>query len=534
MRRRTIEPESLADAYGGMRADYIAAKTSRFRRRRTGVSASGSGADYHYRSESDYLRIMEQARDMDRNDAVIGQLVDRAVGNTVQEGFQLDPQTGDKQLDAELWARWDAWAEDPEQCDVAGELCFYDFESLVPRQMLVDGDTWILPIADGQLQGVEAHRVRTPSGTKKNVVHGVLLDDLRVRRQVWITKDDIEPTAQLKKVSDITPYDVRDADGHRQVFQIYNPKRFSQTRGVSAFAPVFDTAGMGDDLMFAKLVQAQVTSCVAIFEELAVDAIGGDDQAGERTTETLGDGSSRVLEALAPGMRIRGRPGSKLTGFSPAVPNNEFFAHMRLVLTLIGINVGMPLVLVLMDASETNFSGFRGAVDQARLGFRRNQKALIKRFHRPVYLWKLRQWLADDPVLATTAKKLGAAFFAHRWNPPTWPYIEPMKDAGSDLLRLRNGLTSPRRLHAERGRDHEELVEETVQDNALAIRRAKTESVKINAEFADDQPVHWRELLSLPTPDGVSVKLDAGGPEEAETAKPADNSQTPAKEARDA
>ena len=528
----------MAEAYSGLRADYNAAKSSRFRRRRTGVSASGSGADYHYRSESDYLRIMEQARDMDRNDAVIGQLVDRAVGNTVQEGFQLDPQTTDKKLDADLWSRWDAWAEDPEECDLSGELCFYDFETLVPRQMLVDGDTWILPIEDGQLQGVEAHRVRTPSGTKRNVVHGVLLDEHRRRQQVWITKDDLEPTAPLKKVSDITPYDVRDEDNQRQVFQIYNPKRFSQTRGVSAFAPVFDTAGQFEDLNFAKLVQAQVTSCVAIFEELDENSQPGPDaQFGEQATETLADGSSRITEALAPGMRIRGRPGAKLKGFSPGVPNAEFFDHVRLILTLIGVNLGMPLVLVLMDASETNFSGFRGAVGEARLGFRRNQKALIKRFHRPVYLWKLRQWIAEDPALAGAAKKLGPAFFAHRWNPPTWPYIEPLKDASSDLLRLRNGLTSPRRLHAERGRDHEELVEETVQDNALAIRTAKAAAIKINAELQDDQPVHWRELLSLPTPDGVSVKLDASGPEEAEKpakAKPAGSPAPAKKEADDA
>ena len=108
---------------------------------------------------------------------------------------------------------------------------------------------------------------------------------------------------------------------------------------------------------------------------------------------------------------------------------------MRLILTLIGINLGLPLVMVLMDASETNFSGWRGAVDQARLGFRQNQKRLINRFHKPVYLWKVRQWMAEDAALRRAAARSDVNIFAHRWNPPTWPYIQPLQDATADLLR---------------------------------------------------------------------------------------------------
>ena len=72
-RRRRIEDQpSLAGWFDGMRADYDAAKSSRFQRKRTGVSLGGSGADYHFRSEADYLRLMEYSRDLDRNDLAIG------------------------------------------------------------------------------------------------------------------------------------------------------------------------------------------------------------------------------------------------------------------------------------------------------------------------------------------------------------------------------------------------------------------------------------------------------------------------------
>lgn len=512
MARRPRElPSTLAEAFGVLRSDYAAAKTSRFRRTRN-VPVMGAPGDYHYRSESDYLRIMEYARDMDRNDVIVGATVDTAVLNTLQGGFQLDPATGDDVLDAALWARWDAWASDAERCDLAGEHAFHDLEGLAFRNMLIDGDHWALPNADtGALQMVEAHRVRTPTGTTRNVVNGVLLDDRRRRVEVWFTKQDVDPLRPVRLVAEIQPIPVRDRDGHRQVFQVYHPKRVSQTRGVSALAPIFDHLGMFEDINFAKLVQQQIVSCFAIFRqrEMGIGDGATDLVTGAGSTETMSDGRSRTLEGIAPGMVVTGDPGERLEGFSPNIPNAEFFEHMKLILTLIGINLGLPLVLVMKDASETNFSGWRGAVDQARMGFRNNQQALARRFHRPVYHWKVREWALEDRALARRLAEDPENTLRHKWNFPTWPYIEPLKDASADLLRMRNALSSPRRIQAERGRDWEEVAEEIVQDNVYAIRLAKAAATELNAEFPDE-PVHWREVLSLPTPDGVTVAVGGG------------------------
>ena len=74
----------MSAEFDGMRADYEAAKrSSRFQRRRRGVPTMGAGADYHYASESDYLWMQEAARDIYRNDVVVGQITDRAVVNTI-------------------------------------------------------------------------------------------------------------------------------------------------------------------------------------------------------------------------------------------------------------------------------------------------------------------------------------------------------------------------------------------------------------------------------------------------------------------
>jgi lambda family phage portal protein len=494
------------------RADYDAAKTSRFRRVRK-IPSAGADADYHYANETDYLRIIENARDMARNDVVVGPLVERAVMNTIQSGFAVDPQTGDAGVDAELSARWVEWSNDPDAVDLAGELSFTDVEQHAFRSMIVDGDIIALPTTSGHLELIEAHRCRSPK-TKRNVVHGVLLDSNRKRVEYWLTVGEARTTSTVR-VKDMRRIPVRDQAGRRQVFHVYNPRRVSQTRGVSALAAAFDELGIFQDVQFAKLVQQQIVSCFAILaeREASETAYGGLPRTGEQSTETLPDGTTRTLQGIAPGMFISGAAGERLTGFSPNVPNPEFFEHVRLILMLVGTHLGLPLVLVTLDASETNFSGWRGAVDQARLGFRQNQAALIRRLHRPAWAWKVNEWIADDTGLRRAATTSDVAIYRHTWHAPRWPYIEPLKDAAADLLRVRTGLTSWRRIQAERGGDENDIAREVVEDNARRIRLAIEAATEINGEYPD-AGVTWRDINPLPLGDRVSLAIsaDAGDP----------------------
>ncbi len=98
-RPRHFEVGKVAEGLGQMRADYDATKSSRFMRRRIGLPSMGSGADFHYKNESEYLRLIEMARDMVRNDSVIGPAISTVCLNTIQGGMQLNPDTGDKELD---------------------------------------------------------------------------------------------------------------------------------------------------------------------------------------------------------------------------------------------------------------------------------------------------------------------------------------------------------------------------------------------------------------------------------------------------
>jgi lambda family phage portal protein len=498
------KPQGISAEFDKIRADYDMSRQSRFIRRRTGVAPQGGSADYHYRTESKYYDDMEQARDMDRNDSLVGTLADRRVDNIVQQGFSLDVKTGDDALDADLEARWQDYACDPEQCDIAGELCWHEIERVVCRAESIDGDMVVTGTEDGPFQTIEAHSIQT-NGRMPDTFLGVTQDKYGKRLQYHVRYD----LNEFGQKSDSEPLEVRDEGGVRQLFHIYNPKRVSSTRGVTQLAPVFSISGMLEDINFAKLVQQQAASCFAVLHEFAAGSSGlpsVDGAYGEGGSETTATGT-RSTEGISPGMEYYGSEGEKLTGFSPNIPNSEYFQQVKLILQIIGVNFGLPLCLVLMDGSETNFSGWRGAVDEARKGFVADQENLVRRLHRPAYQWWMNRQLAGDRFLQAAQRREGIKILGHKWNLPTWSYIEPVADAEGDAKQLRNSLTSPRRLHAARGKDWKEVSGEIIADNSGAIQEAQTEADKLNVKFPNGPLLTWRDLIALPMQEGATIAL---------------------------
>lgn len=498
------------------RNDYNAGKTSRFRRTRPGVGIIPRHADYHYRLEIEFYRMLEWMRELDRNDPIVGPGVGRAVDNIVLTGMTPEPKTPDKGLNRALKTRWDAWAGDPKQVDIQGEADFHELEELATRAMLVEGDLSVLPIRrDGSLECLEAHRLRTPLRTRLNIVHGVELDSDRRRQAYWFTGEDINPLSIGLRIGDVQRVPAFDRDGWPNVFHLYRRRRLSQTRGVSSLAPAIDIASMWDDLNFATLVKAQVSAAFAIITEVNGSAPGMPGQSAANTpannVETTAAGNIRNLQGVSPGMQVRGKPGETIKGFSPNVPNPEFFPYSTLLLTILGLNLGVPVTVLLLDPRLAgNFSSLRGVMDQAKLGFAAARRPLIKRFHRPT--WNFRSlWLAtsrrpEDRAFARAYRRLGPSYFTCRWRHPRYPYLEPVADRAARILGTRNLLNSPRQCAAEDSADWQEIVTETVEDNSFAIVAALQKAETVNLAFPN-AGVTWRDVLTLPTPDQVNFSV---------------------------
>ena len=111
---------------------------------------------------------------------------------------------------------------------------------------------------------------------------------------------------------------------------------------------------------------------------------------------------------------------------------------------------------------------------------------------------KINEWLEEDTALQAAKEKDGVNIFGHMFHPPTWPYIEPSKDAKANTERIKSKQTSQRRLHAELGQDFGDVSTEIVEDNGMLITKAMEQAKAINGTLQDGvEPVTWQEVLAI-------------------------------------
>lgn len=509
---------AIADAFRSLKADYNMAKPNRWNRQRAGVGSVGRSFDYHFRNESNYFYMVELGHDYDRNDVVVGQAITRFVDNVVQDGFRLDVSSGDDVLDQYIQSSFCMWAENPDLCHMAGEEDLHSIARLGMRSMVVAGDAINLLTKAGSINTPDSYRFRTPRNTTRNVHLGILRDDYGKHLEYWATKSDTGIHGFVDKVNDMMVYPTRDKNGNRQVVHIYDPRRQHQARGVTAFAPISDAIGMHDDIQLATLVHQQAVSAFAIIEQYLADApmSGGKPNAkanafGDVSETTKPDGSTQILEGLAPGLHIKVPAGKKIDLASANVPSANFFPHTLLILQFIAINLNMPLQLLLLDPTKTNFSGWRGAMDQAKMSWRRLQGLLVKRFYRPVYEWKVRQILADDPAALRVAESKSGKVnpLNHTWYTPNWPYLEPVKDVTAQIMDAGNPTTSYRRVASANSRDFKQVVIERCGDSEFAIAQAMETARRIN-EAHPGCNVSWREIWNPATNKDIQLTITDG------------------------
>lgn len=511
---REHRTHTFQEAYQGICAGYEASRTSRFLNRLRDVLPGGSGSDHHVREDRQLLYIIEQARQMDRDNMIVGQGVDRLVDNVIKEGINPKPQTGDTKLNQEILDRWTDWTGDRDQCHLAGELTFHDLAQLTLRSVIVDGDCAHIITDDGALEPIEAHRIRTPRRRADNIVNGVELDPRTRRRQAfWIIPENSNPRRSSREGSALR-WPALDARGRRRILHVLDGRRFSQTRGISVLAPAFKAIGMHDDLQVANLMRAQIASCYAIIEnpDIQTQTEGVVSDTGPTVTHEI-DNFSRIIGDISPGMRYRAPAGTKLEGFAPNIPNPEFFEHATMVMTFIAINLKIPLAVLLLDPSKTNFSGWRGAIDQARIGFSNIQNWMIARFYGPIYRHMVQEWfgdrsLDDKPGLVEADGVPAIQLLKVKWQRPGWNYIEPGKDIAADVDAVANGMGAPSTILAVRGRVWNDETLQGAKDIGFAIRTCKEEAKSINEQFPDDpDKVGWRDIVRLPTAKGTTMKL---------------------------
>ena len=238
----------------------------------------------------------------------------------------------------------------------------------------------------------------------------------------------------------------------REVLHVFDQLFPGQVRGISWLAPVLLKLADFDAASDAMLMTLKVQSLMTGFVRDAEGGTAGFESTNGSLNVSLEPGAMRVLPF---GAEVEfSQPGQ---GLSQAV---EFVKGQQ---REIAVGVGLTYEQVTGDLSGTNYSSARVGLLEFRRRAEMLQRTLIEaQVLRP--LW--RRWI-DAKALAG---EIGASeaeladYRAVKFVAPGWQWVDPLKEANSDIRAIEAGLKSRAEVVAGRGRDIEELDEEIAAD----------------------------------------------------------------------
>lgn len=412
---------------------------------------AGSG---DFQQEWDRERLVLQARDFQRNNGIFSGMIDRASAYVVGNGFCLQARTADEAWNSQVEALWKEFWLLPE---IRGIQSGEDVEQLICSELMTCGDAAVIKTDRGLLQLIESEQIK---GT------GAALDGIKKDRYGRPLKFNVCPytRAGAPDVSKAVPVDPAD------ILFITRPTRPSSTRAVPPCQAVFPMLHRINDVCDSEAVAWQMLSRVAISvtrsnaglnaftESKADDTLSAADQDGRAAV--------RVTE-LDYALIFNGEPGDEVKGVDRNIPGKDFSASLNMFFRLLGLPLGLPLEVILLDWTKSNYSQSRAVLEQAYVTFRRWQAKLQRFFHAPVY-----RWFVDMKIRSRELKDLPDKY-RHEWIKPSFPWIDQLKEAQAYAAKLDRSFCSHSDVLKSLDRDRKEVVDTVEAEVRDAIARAK-------------------------------------------------------------
>lgn len=451
-RMRARAAMAIAGAYIGARKDRRATK-------QWTVTSGDADSDII----SDLPDLRERSRDLARNAPLAGGAISMVTTNVIGQGLKLqcriDRQAlkmDDKQAEAweeETEREWTMWCGSKD-CDVARTLSFGDVQELAFRQVLENGDVFVLlpRYLRGEypymthLQLVEADRVCNKDYAPDSdiLAGGVQKDAFGAPVAYHILRQHPGNTL-YSATKDKYTWNVVQAfgseTGARNVIHLYRALRPCQTRGVPYLAPVIESLKQLDRYTEAELMAAVVSGMFTVFIETesgnpAFDLAGMGAETGATASDTDMKLGSGAIVGLA--------RGEKIATANPGRPNQAFDPFVQAILRQIGTALELPYE-VLIRHFNSSYSASRAALLEAWRFFRGRRSWMARNFCQLVY----ENWLTDTIALGRIKApgylrdyRTRHAYLGADWVGDAPGQIDPLKEVDAAGKRLRLGITT--------------------------------------------------------------------------------------------
>jgi capsid protein len=345
---------------------------------------------------------------------------------------------------------WQDWCENERRlqttrCDHRGLSTFGELLGQWVETAVVDGDLMIIPTDAGTLQTVEGERIASPggSGTLSRVdpVTGGWINGVRVDRAGVPVAFNVCPySADGSRVLDDGGEEV--AADEAIFLRSINHLRPTQTRGEPALAATPEKFEDLEQTDYAVRKALWVAACQALIVKHPNPAAYQGSLPGETVARNDGSGISDIERDIEAG-RMNVLPvGAEMGQFSPEHPSLVYEAYVLMQKGQLAADIGLPILVCLMDPTKTNYSGFRAMLALAYVLVYKWQ-ARLETICRRIYRWKMAGWVRDGLV------PMHEGWDACSWVWPPMPVLSPKEELAAQEIAQRMGVKSDEEIIGE-------------------------------------------------------------------------------------
>lgn len=392
------------------------------------------------RAQTDRVRLMWDARDMERQFGLVCGILDRTAQYVCQR-IRYQPQTGNKIVDQKYSDYFDEWGL---TCDFCQKFTFQELVELGFRSMLRDGDCGFIKRYDGmrlKLQPIEGDRIGNPlqiGDPNERYISGVGIDD-----------DGAPEFFRIFRRTRTAMYDRPEDIPASRFLHLYKPIRLDQYRGFTWLAAALPLVRDLYEIFRCERGAAKWASGFAGFKKTPDPFAGTGNAAWNAKVAANGVG----IDTLIPDKIVRLGPGEDVIFPNmPDRPSGAFMAHVQAIIREVAIGLNLPYGFV-YNMSDFGSASARIETMQAQRSFQRFQTILIDRMLREVKNDVLSGGIARGEIPAHPLWRKG------RWNFGAHITADYGQWTQADLQLLAVGATTQHAMADAQGFDFESNVE---------------------------------------------------------------------------
>jgi lambda family phage portal protein len=378
-------------------------------------------------------------------------------GFTLQVKVKLNTGKPDKLANDAIESAFYKWAKKG-NCDVTGNLSFFDIQRLMVQALCRDGEFLARKIIDKnsefpyQLQLLDIDRLDTEKNEELaggNIIKmGVELNRYGKSVAYWIKEN--HPGDGVYYINNHSVYVRVPAD---EIIHLFIPDRPEQTRGFPWTASGLERLKSIDAYQEAAIIAARV-GAAKMGHYTSPDGDAGP-LADEKTDDgqLMADAEAGVLQVLPPGYGFE--------SFNPDYPHQMYADFVKTGMRDVSSGLGVAYNTLSNDLEGVNFSSIRTGVLEERDNWMTLQNWIIESFLDGLYsewlLWALVKGSIKLPSGASLPSSGYDRFNVAIWQGRRWQWVDPTKDVEANVTAINNGLKSRHDVIAEQGKDIDDV-----------------------------------------------------------------------------